>query len=122
MGRSSKKKRAYNWKSLIIASSRRIWLYSPMRRECLNRAKLTAEVINKDGRVSKRKRLMGYGCERCGKVLSKRDCKVHHTVPVRDMEVWDWNTFIERLFCPPDGLQCLCDGCHKAVHKELKNG
>jgi hypothetical protein len=34
----------------------------------------------------------------------------------------DWNTYLERYFCGPEGLQVLCDPCHDIkTGKENKN-
>jgi predicted HNH restriction endonuclease len=50
-------------------------------------------------------------CEQCG-VEGKTNA--HHILGL------DWRPFkefIEKLFCPPEDLICLCDKCHKAIHK-----
>ena len=31
---------------------------------------------------------------------------------------WDWNEFVENLFCGEEGLNLLCETCHKAKTKE----
>ncbi len=55
-----------------------------------------------------------YECENCGKIVPK--VKVDHIIPVGTLR----DGFIERLFCPSTGLQCLCGSCHK-VKTKLEN-
>lgn len=94
MGTKNKK---YNRTGLIIAALRKIWLFSPERREA----------------KSKAKRGKSYLCASCKQTYLK--VSVDHIVPVGTFTSWD--AFIERLFCPIDNLQVLCKGCH-----DLKSG
>ena len=31
---------------------------------------------------------------------------------------WDWNEYMENMFCDSDKLQCICSVCHKAKSAE----
>jgi len=46
--------------------------------------------------------------------FKRKELHVDHTEPVLDLEIGfvDWNTYIERLFCPVENLQALCKVCH----------
>lgn len=79
----------------IIAALRRVWLYSEIRRDCINSAK-----------VSKGR----YKCNTCQKAFSRKEIQCDHIIEVG--KFLDWNTFIEKLFCPIENLQVLCKNCH----------
>ncbi len=89
-----KRKRKGEWSpnGYIFAALRRIWRWSPNRRECLKSVK----------------------CIQCeGKTKLFAD----HIDPVIQPETGfkDWNTYIDRLF--NGKLQPLCETCHKAKTK-----
>jgi 5-methylcytosine-specific restriction endonuclease McrA len=88
-----KKKRKYNLKSRITSALRRVWYYSPMRNECKKRAKSGV-------------------CELCE---VKRDkLQVDHVISVVGSEGFlNWDLYIKRLFVESDGLQNICETCHK---------
>lgn len=65
-----------------------------------------------------------YLCASCKRVVpstikldGRRTKYIHvdHIEPIIDPNVGfvDWDTYIERLFCEADNLQCLCGDCHK---------
>lgn len=91
------KNKKYNRTGLIIASLRKMWLYSPERRE--------AKKLSKRGK--------GYLCASCKKVYEK--VSVDHIDPVGTFVSWD--AFIAKLFCPTTNLQVLCKVCHDAKTK-----
>jgi hypothetical protein len=31
---------------------------------------------------------------------------------------WDWHEYIERMFCPVSGWQCICPDCHTEKTRE----
>ena len=111
----------YRWQGLVIAGIRKIWLQSPMRRGAMNRAAWKIHKPRKDGTPAKRATIQGYECEVCKQIFQKKDVTVHHIVDVR-RKGWDWNWFIEKMFCGSEGLQVLCKECHKKAHKEVKDG
>lgn len=114
----AKKKRPYNPYPLIVNAMRLIWFKSPMRTEALNRTKAYVDVYNKDKSLSKRKKFVGYKCERCEEVFLKLE--VHHTTPVGNVFDLVFNEAIKIMFCSPEELLCLCKQCHLDVHKEMK--
>lgn len=100
--------RKFNLKSRIISALRRIFFYSPLRREALLRAK-----VEKDK----------YKSALSNKLFSIRDICVDHVAPVVDpIRGWTtWDDFINRLFCSVDKLQVISKKEHKKKSKkELK--
>lgn len=97
-----KKKRKYNLNARIKSALRKLWLWGPMRAEALKRAKVSPGVS------------LCNGCKR----LTKKP-EIDHIVPVAGEGEWDG--YINRLFCSPDLLQCLCHECHLKVTEERKN-
>jgi len=96
----------WNLKSRLIACIRKTWLFSPLRREIVKRAKVDKY----------------YRCEKCKGMCDK--IQIDHILPVIDPEVgWQgYNSFIERTFCDPANLQALCKKCHiQKTKKENKS-
>lgn len=71
---------------------RRIWFFSPERRDAIKRANGT--------------------CEKCGSKVDK--LHADHILPVVNPETGfvDWNQYIDRMFCGATGLQVICEECH----------
>ncbi len=98
-------------KGLLICYIRRIFLYSPLRKEAKAKAKV--------GKYE-------YTCAKCKKNFEK--VMVDHIDPVVDPKVGfvDWNTYIERMFCDSSNIQVLCRECHakktKAERGKPKRG
>jgi hypothetical protein len=92
----------------IRGAIRKLWLWSPMRREALKRAKWNGTKF--------------YRCERCFLATDKPE--VNHRVAVGKTpgargagpEV-NWQTLIEKLFVGADGLEILCRTCHAGETK-----
>lgn len=55
-----------------------------------------------------------YQCASCKEAFKQNEVVVDHIDPVVPIEGddYDWNTFINRLFVPVEGLQILCNPCH----------
>jgi hypothetical protein len=88
------KRKKFNAKTRITSALRRIWLWSPMRREAIKRA-----------------RDNGNKCEKCSKTDSK--LQIDHIVPVVPLTGFDtWDGYIERLLVDSSGLRCWCEECH----------
>jgi len=88
--------------SKIVNALRRLWLFSPERREAIKSSKVHG----------------GYKCSVCGGIIpNQKLVKADHIEQVR-ADGWDWNKFMERLFCPPVGLQIMCKACHDKKSKE----
>jgi 5-methylcytosine-specific restriction endonuclease McrA len=94
------KKKEFNIHGYVLAWLRRGSYRVPMRYEALNSA-----------RIERGK----YKCATCNEIFGRKDIQVDHIEPVVDPKVGfvDWETFIQRLFCPASGLQVLCKPCHK---------
>lgn len=115
----------FDAKKFIEKELRRAFKRCPQFTESLRRAKEEYFVESKHGKQMRRVR---FTCATCGrKFINKsgaREIAVDHRVPVVDPAVGfvDFNTYIDRLLCPIDNLQILCnyagvrDGvksCHK---------
>ena len=88
-------------KGTIIAALRKVWLMSSNRSDALKKARIRRGV---------------YKCNICHEEFKQKELQVHHVIPITQMEKWDWNIYINRLF---DGEQiAICKKCHKNVHKE----
>ena len=112
-----KRKKSKKWtlKSKLIPQIRRIWLYSPLRREALALAKVGP------GK---------WRCKLCQEVFS--EVHVDHIKPVVDVKKGfeGYDTYLSRHFPEdkdgnpdPTQLQILCLVCHEAktlVEKELR--
>lgn len=100
---SMKKRRKWNLKGLIISHLRKIFFYSPLRREAMEKAKV-GDLYRSGGN---------------GKKYPKDQMKVDHILPVVDPKTgWvDWNTFIDRLFCPVENLQVISKEEHEKKTK-----
>lgn len=62
-----------------------------------------------------------YQCARCGLWHKDKDVEVDHIVPVGTLRSFeDLPGFVERLFCPIDGLRVLCKPCHLEITAEQK--
>lgn len=92
----SKKPKKFAYKGKIMSAARRIWLYSPMRKEALNRNKTD------DGY---------HRCEKCRQLTE--EVAIDHEPPVVPLSGWDsWDNVFERMFCPSSALHKLCHKCH----------
>jgi len=90
-------------RNYIKAALRRTWGRSRQRTAALKSAKV------------------GYGqykCAKCEKTHRRKHIQVDHKTPVGRFVNFD--TYIERLFCPATELQVLCEGCHKTKTKKDK--
>lgn len=93
----ARKVKKYNIKTRITSALRRVWLYSPMRREALKRAKDN-----------------GNFCEKCGVYAEK--LQADHIIPVVPLKGRDnWDGIITRMMVGSEGLRCWCKPCHQAA-------
>ena len=95
-----KKKKKFNPKTRVVAAIRKIWLYSPMRREVIKRCKVDKDTSR---------------CERCKKLCDK--VQVDHDPPAVPLTGWDnFQGFFDRMFVEPSiGLKGLCIECHTKI-------
>lgn len=101
-------------KSFITTTLRSGMRRYPPKYECLNAAYTCKKINIKSGRSAKH-----YRCAECNEDFPSKDVQVDHRDPVVESTGFvDWNTFIERLFCPVENLQVLCKPCHLKKSKQ----
>ncbi len=100
-----RKPKKFNVESKIRSALRKIWLYSPQRRETLNRAKI--------------KGLPLWLCHTCKGSFVKEQVHVHHKITCGKSGMGNFDNFIDKLF--NGKLEVLCVFCHNDEHdKENK--
>lgn len=97
-------------KSRLRSAIRKEWLFSQLRRDALAKA-----------RVERGK----YKCEHCAKIVGTQNIEINHKIactPDDGLNTGkDWGIFIERLlYVSLDGLEALCEACHKIVSDREK--
>jgi len=91
---ATKKKKKFNPVALITSAIRRIWAWSPLKREAIKRAKGC--------------------CEECGVKADKLE--VHHE---NQIHLYSMSKAVaEKLFPPLDELTVVCLECHGIKHKK----
>jgi len=93
-----------NERKFVVDGLRRLWLRWPARTK-----------VKQAARVARGK----YQCAGCDEIVSAGKITVDHVEPCVDPEMGfqDWNTFVSRLLCPRENLQCLCKTCHSKKSK-----
>lgn len=96
----------------VLRTGARRW---PPKYEVLQEACIGQKLNTSSGRMAKH-----YICAACKNEFTSKDVEVDHISPVVSVGdgFIDWNTFIERLYCPKENLQVLCKACHKKKTKE----
>ena len=106
------------WRSWVVSLLRRGTMKFPPRNEALRAAKTEKKINEKTGRMAQH-----YRCAIClGEFPAKGVC-IDHVQSVVDPNgsFVDWNTYIERMFCPVENLQVLCNnGENSCHHKKTK--
>ncbi len=107
----------FNWKSYLRSAARKIWLWSPKRREAIKLARVAKGIVT---------------CAKC-QVRMRENVKpvlfqVDHTIPASETasEIKSWDSWLNRLFeCSVTDLRVLCRGCHdektKSENQERRN-
>lgn len=116
MSRKGKKRRSkWNENSVIRGAIRRVFSRSPLVQEVRRKVRIEKVQYNRDGKPSKKKAVY-YQCALCPDLSRAKTTSVDHIEPVVDPAVGfvDWNTYVARLFCKPEGLQVVCEKCHDA--------
>lgn len=118
MTKKAKKKPKYNQNSAIRSALRRSFSRSPIVREVLMDGRREVPKFKKDGTPAA-KPAVQYRCQVCEAAgrdgwVSSTKISVDHVDPVIpvDATFTDWNTFVDRLWCPKSNLQRICDDCH----------
>ena len=103
MPRKAKKPRTYNLASKVRSALRRVWQWSPQRREALARARVAY------GR---------YRCAACSRDVGPRDISVDHITPCGTLnpDLSNLTEFAIRMMFGE--LQGLCDSCHQTTTNE----
>jgi hypothetical protein len=103
---------SYNLKSTIRSALRKVWLYSPLRREALARGRISRGI---------------YKCAICSELQGPKNIDVDHieaaTPPGGINKPEDFGLFIKRLlFIDVTGLRVVCKPCHKIKTYEERYG
>jgi len=97
--------------ALIIKQLRVASLRCAARNEAVKNAKVFNPKYKNNGELSKAYRV-SYVCNICKKnQFTQKEIKIDHIVAVGRFQ-WDWNSYINRLFCSSDKLQAICKPCH----------
>lgn len=101
----------------VFSALRRKFKAYPPYKEVRDAAKSEYFTKSKHGKDLRR---VHYQCAHCKEFFKDKDIAVDHIEPVNDPEVGfvDFNTYVERLFCPVENLQVLCKSCHKKKSAE----
>lgn len=93
--KKTKKKPKYNLRTRITSALRKVWYYGQSRREAVKIAKAR-----------------GNTCAICN--VPQNKLQIDHIIPcaATDGSEHNWSGFIDRLFCPPEGLRAICKECH----------
>ena len=105
-----KAKPKWNPNSAFRGALRRVFARSPKVIAVKMRARKEEVKYNKDGSVAKKPAVL-FQCAECGGWFKGTFVAVDHIIPVINPETSfvDWNNFIERLDCPEDNLQVVCN-------------
>lgn len=106
------------WRGWIVSLLRRGTMRYPPRNDALRAAKTEKKINEKTGRLAQH-----YQCAMClGEFPAKSVC-VDHIQPVIDPNgsFVNWDTYIERMFCPVENLQILCSLCHDVKTQKEKD-
>lgn len=103
--------KVYNLKSQIRSALRRVWLYSPLRRNALIAARVSRGV---------------YRCKSCKELHGPKEMDVDHIIPATPADginqPEDWGLFIKNLlYCGDEGVVAICKPCHKKKTQEERN-
>lgn len=111
----AKKPKVFNLERQIVVALRKIFRYSPQRKQCIQSAK-----IGKNN----------FKCPLCKKEgLRQIYIQADHTDPVGKEPRWNdeearwvpsWDCYILRMICPVSNLQALCLDCHEAKTNDEK--
>ncbi len=93
------KPKSYNLYSNLRSALRQVWLRSPAKQEAERMARISRGL---------------YLCATCKGEFTNKQVRMDHILPVVCPEKGfsGWDSYMERMFCGPEGLQCLCELCH----------
>lgn len=96
----------------IRNACRKLWLWSPQRRDAKKAAKLSPGL---------------YLCAVCQRATKDKDTEIDHAIPVgptpgsRLGVNRSWDDFMRALFCPAHDLRVMCRSCHEERTKASRN-
>lgn len=89
------------------------------KQEARNKAKVYDQIgFYKNGNPEYKVKYICAECERQGikRLWLEEETQMDHIEPCRDPKDGDfdgdWTTYINRMFCPAEGYQCLCENHH----------
>lgn len=92
-------KKAFSRKSWIIAALRRASYRYPPRYNTMKAA------WRERGK---------YECAQCHNIVGPKQIQIDHIIPVVPLAGFtEWGTYVDNMFCEPEGYQALCKECHK---------
>lgn len=100
-------------RNLVKAALRRVFSRSELRRKAVEK------VLVKDYADPQRPRVTKWGrCAECQTMTPLYKMQVDHRDPLipigKGLEDLSWDEVVDRLWCPEENLQALCDTCHRA--------
>lgn len=107
-----RKKYETKTKNRVVSALRKIWLYSELRREVLNKYYVeTTYFLNP--KTGRKNQLKLYLCNACETVTDEI-----HVDHIKSVGSDDWTERINNmLFCEVDDCQVLCKPCHREKTK-----
>lgn len=118
------KKKANSFKEWVIWQLRRLSYRWPARSEAFRLAAASRQDYETYTRGAAPKRVRNfYWCALCEGVFTRKQVSADHIDPVIDPKKGfiDFDVYIRRLFCGPEGFQIICASCHDAkTAKERK--
>jgi hypothetical protein len=98
-----KKPARWNQKDKLVAAIRKVWRYSPMRKEALERTKVGVKANR---------------CENCEEIFNIKLVEVHHTKSMHGWKTYD--ELIDKMLCHSTELKVLCERCHRYENAKQK--
>lgn len=114
------RKGPWNRDRWLIGKLRELTLIYPGRGECFktSESKVVEKGRNDRGRLIKHKY---YPCKACGEWFRPQELEVDHIEEIGPF-TGDWNSYLERMFCPSSNLQLLCIKCHAEKTSKFVKG
>lgn len=112
----TKKAKDLSPEAWLIKNLRRISSMWPAKNEALKLAKEKIHIgFYKNGNPMYKTVVR---CNACKELHVEDNIDVDHIIPIAGLEGFtDWNSYIPKLFCTVENLQCLCKPCHKEKSK-----
>jgi hypothetical protein len=115
--KKTKVKKEWSPHPYLVAAFRKVWYWSPERRQTLSSAKIGKDqwqchscpnIVVKEKYVTKK-----------GRSRTRMTGSVDHIVPIgKQPRSWgEYNEYLAKTFCPASNLQVLCKACHGVKSK-----